>query len=164
MMEISAPVIRNFDEIKLSGMSLEMSFANDRTAELWRTFMTLLQSKNARPLLYNIQLYPQDFFRGVDVGRSFQKWACVEAAQEVPTALSTVCKELIIPSGLYACFHYRGSSQRAAEVFSYILGEWIPQSNYRVEYRPFYELLGENYAANDDRSEEEIRIPIVEVK
>ena len=68
-----------------------------------------------------------------------------------------------LPGGLYAVFHYKGNTANAAEVFRYILQEWLPQSGYELDNRPHFEVLGEKYSNCSDESEEEIWIPICEV-
>ena len=45
-------------------------------------------------------------------------------------------------------------------IFQYIFSEWIPQSDYSVDDRPHFEVLGAKYKNNDPDSEEEIWIPI----
>lgn len=66
-----------------------------------------------------------------------------------------------LPGGLYAMFYYKGSSDNAAQVFNYILQEWLPKSGYKLDTRPHFEVLGEKYKTGDVNSEEEIWIPIV---
>ena len=66
---------------------------------------------------------------------------------------------LILPSGLYAVFHYKGSSSDNS-IYQYIFGTWIPNSDYDLDDRPHFEVLGDRYKNNDPNSEEEIWIPI----
>jgi len=69
---------------------------------------------------------------------------------------------LVVPSGLYAVFDYKGSSA-ASDIFQYIYASWIPNSRYQIARRPHFEVLGEKYRNNDPNSEEEIWIPIESV-
>jgi len=64
-----------------------------------------------------------------------------------------------LPGGLYAVFDYKGSSNDPG-IFQYIFGTWLPGSEYDIDDRPHFEVLGENYKTNDPNSEEEIWIPI----
>jgi AraC family transcriptional regulator len=64
-----------------------------------------------------------------------------------------------LQAGDYAVFNYRGSSADP-RIFQYIYGEWIPNSEYVLDDRPHFEILGEKYKNNDPNSEEEIWIPI----
>ncbi|MFM9945765.1 MAG: GyrI-like domain-containing protein, partial [Bacteroidia bacterium] len=41
-----------------------------------------------------------------------------------------------------------------------IYGTWIPNSEYNLDNRPHFEILGEKYKNNHPDSEEEIWIPI----
>ncbi|TQE66329.1 GyrI-like domain-containing protein [Leptospira noguchii] len=45
----------------------------------------------------------------------------------------------------------------------HIFQEWLPNSGYKLEHRPHFELLGSKYKNNDPTSEEEVWIPIVKV-
>jgi AraC family transcriptional regulator len=65
-----------------------------------------------------------------------------------------------LTGGLYAVFLYKGVSAAAAEAFQYILGNWLPNSEYTLDIRPHFEILGEKYKNNDPDSEEEIWIPV----
>jgi AraC family transcriptional regulator len=65
-----------------------------------------------------------------------------------------------LTSGLYAVFQYKGTANEAAGTFQYILGTWLPNSEYTLDSRPHFEILGEKYKNNDPDSEEEIWIPI----
>ena len=59
--------------------------------------------------------------------------------------------------GLYAVFDYQGNSP---EIFQYISQKWLPNSDYKLDKRPHFEILGEKYKNNNPDSEEEIWIPI----
>ena len=74
---------------------------------------------------------------------------------QVPEGMKT----FILEGGLYAVFDYKGSSADPS-IFQYIFSQWIPQSNYSVDNRPHFEVLGARYKNNDPDSEEEIWIPI----
>jgi len=54
---------------------------------------------------------------------------------------------------------YKGSSADNS-IFQYIYGQWLPNSNYLLDDKPHFEVLGEKYKNNDPNSEEEIWIPI----
>jgi AraC family transcriptional regulator len=85
------------------------------------------------------------------------KWATVEVSHfdSVPIDMET----FILPGGLYAVFHYKGSSSDPS-IFQYIFGTWLPSSAYTLDNRPHFEVLGGKYKNNDPTSEEEIWIPI----
>jgi AraC family transcriptional regulator len=64
-----------------------------------------------------------------------------------------------LEGGLYAVFDYVGSSNDPS-IFQYIFMTWVPNSEYDLDQRPHFEVLGENYKNNDLTSQEEIWIPI----
>jgi AraC family transcriptional regulator len=66
---------------------------------------------------------------------------------------------IILQRGLYAVFDYKGLNTDNS-IFQYILGTWLPTSDYELDNRPHFEVLGDKYKNNDPTSEEEIWIPI----
>lgn len=142
-------------------MRLSMSHANNRTAELWRSFMpqraTIPNKLNAD--LYSMQVYPSSYsFQHFNPTASFEKWAAVEVStlSDMPEGMEAIT----IPSGMYAVFNYKGNPINAAPFFQYIFGTWLPNSNYVLDLRAHFEVLGDKYRNNDDTSEEEVWIPI----
>jgi AraC family transcriptional regulator len=65
-----------------------------------------------------------------------------------------------LKAGLYAVFLHKGAAVTATETFQHIFGIWLPKSEYILDNRPHFEILGEKYKNNDPSSEEEIWIPI----
>lgn len=108
--------------------------------------------------LFSLQLYPSNFFNHFNPNARFEKWAAMEVAdyENVPIGLET----FNLAGGLYAVFLYIGLSSAASETFQYIYSKWLPDSEYSLDDRPHFELLGEKYKNNDPGSEEEIWIPI----
>lgn len=107
--------------------------------------------------LLSVAVYPKGFFESFAPDREFEKWAAVEVTHvdKMPEGLQT----MVIPPGLYAVFHYKGSSADNT-IFDYIFRTWIPGSGCEVDDRPHLEILGNRYQNNDQHSEEEIWIPI----
>lgn len=66
---------------------------------------------------------------------------------------------LLLPGGLYVVFDYKGYCTDTS-VFEYILGSRLPGSDYTLDDRPHFEVLGAKYRNNEPFSEEEIRIPV----
>ena len=56
-------------------------------------------------------------------------------------------------------FLYKGLSTDPT-IFQYIFAEWLPKSDYLLDNRPHFEVLGEKAKLNDPNSEEEIWVPI----
>ncbi|WP_346854481.1 GyrI-like domain-containing protein [uncultured Draconibacterium sp.] len=144
---------------KLLGIKLQMSLANNRTAELWRNFMQR-RKEIINPLsgdLFSLQIYPSGYFTEFSPALEFEKWALIEV--EEFSAVHDDMESFILPGGEYAVFHYKGPANDPS-VFHYIFTTWLPQSAYLLDRRPHFEILGEKYKNNDPESEEEIWIPI----
>jgi len=154
------PRFESLKEIRLTGMKLPMSLADNKTAALWSRFMPRRQEiKNkAGTELYSVQIYDPLYFDEFSPTREFEKWAAmpVNGHGEIPEGM----EPLGIPGGEYAVFFYRGAASRGPEVFGYIFGEWLPKSGYLLDNRPHFEILGEKYKNEDPESEEEIWIPV----
>jgi len=152
------PKIETLTEKKLIGKRMVLSLANNQTGELWRSFMPGRKEirNNLTSELISLQVYHQ----AEDIGnpqREFEKWAAIEVSdfETVPDGMET----FVLPGGLYAVFHYTGSS-RDTRIFQYIFGAWLPASDYAVDSRPHFEILGEKYRNDDPNSEEDIWIPV----
>lgn len=138
-------------------MKLVMSFANNKTGQLWQRFMPTRKEikNNINADLISMQLYGPAFDFGPNI--EFEKWAAVEVSDltNVPDQMET----FLLPQGLYAVFNYKGSSMDK-RIFQYIFGEWLPHSAYQLDNRPHFEVLGEKYKNASPDSEEEIWIPV----
>ena len=104
-----------------------------------------------------MQVYPSTHFMNFKPTNEFVKWATVEVADH--TNIPKDMEGFTLPGGLYAVFDYKGSSADPS-IFQYIFGTWLPSSEYALDDRPHFEVLGEKYKNNDPTSEEEIRIPV----
>ena len=154
------PRIETLSAKKLIGMRLTMSLSVNKTGELWQSFMPRRKEiqNGIGTDLYSMKLYDSLYFTDFNPGNEFDKMAAVEVSGVgyVPDDM----KSLVLPGGLYAVFMYHGSSNEAAQTFQFILGQWLPQSDYTLDDRPHFEKLGEKYKNADPDSEEEIWIPI----
>lgn len=154
------PRMEVLPEKKLVGQRLTMSFSTNKTHELWRNFM--IRRNDVRNGIgsnrFSIQMYPPQFFEDFHMDTEFCKWAAVEVSdfEVIPAGM----ERLTLPGGLYAVFVYRGTSKTAVETFQYIFGTWLPASDFVLDTRPHFELLGENYRYDHPKSEEEIWIPV----
>lgn len=152
------PQIKTLHEKKLIGKRLKMSLTNNKTFELWNSFMPRRKEikNNIGPELFSIRVYdlPMDFS---DFNKEHEKWAVVEVGDfdTIPDKM----EKYILPGGLYAVFPYKGLNTDTA-IFRYIYGTWLPGSNYVIDHRPHFEIMGEKYKNNDPDSEEEIWVPI----
>jgi AraC family transcriptional regulator len=146
---------------KLVGKRIRMSFSDNRTYELWRSFMPKRNEIKNRISSDLISMQVYDIlpdFKNFNPSLEFDKWAAaeVEDFDSIPKEMET----FVLAGGLYAVFDYKGSSAEAQDVFKYIFGIWLPGSDYALDDRPHFEILGEKYKNNDPESEEEIWIPI----
>lgn len=152
------PRIEMLTEKTLVGMRMQMSLANNRTGELWRSFMPRRRdiADKVSSDLYSMQVYSQPVDLG-DLTQVFDKWAAVEVADgsTIPDGL----ERFVLSGGLYAVFPYKGSSTDTA-IFRHIFGIWLPGSAYSLDDRPHFEVLGDRYKNADPDSEEDIWIPI----
>ncbi len=152
------PLIKSISEKKLVGMSLRMSLAENKTFSLWQSFMPrrkdITNSLNSD--LISMQVYDTPMEVG-NMNQAFDKWAAIEVPDfsNVPEGMKT----FTLNGGLYAVFHYKGLSTDAS-IFLYIFGQWLPNSNYVLDNRPHFEVLGAKYKNNDPNSEEEIWVPV----
>ncbi|RYY66517.1 MAG: AraC family transcriptional regulator [Chitinophagaceae bacterium] len=159
---ITGPRIAHLEQKLLAGRRLEMSFARNRTFELWTTFMPRRRhfTNAVNEHLYSLQVYPEHFFEPFDPNRSFTKWALLEVTSH--NGLPEGMEPFVLPAGDYAVFDFRGNSVQAQAAFRYIYGDWLAASGYALDDRPHFELLGAKYRRDDPGSEEEIWIPVRE--
>lgn len=145
---------------KLVGRRMTISLAQNKTAELWQGFMPRLHEIQNRvgDEKYSLQRYSPNHFTQFDFAREFEKWAAVEVSSfdNVPQGMET----LDLAGGLYAVFLYKGTPEAAGTFFNNLFTRWFPASEYDLDDRPHFELLGEKYRNNHPDSEEEIWIPI----
>ena len=67
-----------------------------------------------------------------------------------------------IPKGQYAVFLHRGTSDDFYKTSQFIFGEWLPNSQYQLDDRPHFAVMGGNYYDHENpKSIEEIWIPIL---
>lgn len=154
------PRIQTINEKKLVGKRMTMSYADYRIGELWGSFMPRRKEikNDLTNDLISLVVYAPNHFIDFKPTNEFERWATVEVENfnKVPDEMETYN----LSSGLYAVFNYKGMSSGAAAFFRYIYSEWVPNSNYILDDRAHFEVLGEKYKNNDPSSEEEIWIPI----
>ncbi|MDP4209908.1 MAG: GyrI-like domain-containing protein [Bacteroidota bacterium] len=155
------PRIETLSEKRLIGKRLRMTIANDKTFDLWRSFMPERKEiKNSLSTdLFCVQVFDASLdFKGFNPDTEFEKWAAIEVSDinYVPDNMETYT----LAGGLYAVFLYKDMASNFGETFRYIFGTWLPQSIYDLDKRPHFEILGDKYKNNDPESEEEVWIPI----
>lgn len=152
--------IKILPEKKLIGKHIVMSFLENKTFQLWSSFMPRRKEiKNViNANLYSLEVFPIAHFNNFDPGNTFQKWAAVEVSDfdEIPREMAP----LVIPEGLYAVFVHKGPQSEGHKTYHSIFVEWLPNSEYMVDERPHFAIMDERYKKDDPDSEEEIWIPI----
>ena len=113
------PRIEILKEKKLVGKRLKMSLNDNKTGELWKSFMP---QKNEIPNklsddFISMQIYKPDYFSNFNPMNEFEKWATMEVAdfENVPSNIETY----VLPGGLYAVFDYKGLSSDT-RIFQYL--------------------------------------------
>lgn len=153
------PRIENLKEKKLVGKRLTMNLADNKTGELWKSFMPRRKeiTNNLSNDFISMTVYKSTHFADFKPTNEFEKWATVEVSDfdSIPINMEI----FTMTGGLYAVFDYKGSSNEIS-IFQYIFGTWLPNSDYLLDDRPHFEILGEKYKNADPNSEEEIWIPI----
>jgi AraC family transcriptional regulator len=146
---------------KLVGKQLTMSFVTDKSHQLWRSFMPSLKLIDNR---VNEDLISLQRYNGVldienfDPKIEFIKWASTEVSDfaNVPEEVQTI----EITGGKYAVFIHEGTSGSFGVTFQYIFWNWLPSSDFLLDDREHFEVLGKDYKYNDPSSKEEVWIPI----
>lgn len=153
------PRIETLTEKKLIGKNIKMSLADNRTGELWKTFMPRRKEikNNITNDLYSLQIYEPTYFINFDPTKEFVKWAMLEV--ENFDSIPNDMEGFTLAGGQYAVFRQKASS-KDNKIFQYIFSNWLPNSNYFLDTRPHFEILGDKYKNDDENSEEEIWIPI----
>ena len=154
------PRIETIDEKKLVGKKLIMSYANYTIGQLWGIFMPRRKeiTNNVSTDLISMVVYKPNHFVNFNSENEFVRWAAVEVKDfdNIPNEMETY----ILSNGLYAVFQYKGLSSGSAAFYQYIYSDWLPNSEYQLDNRPHFEILGEKYKNDDPTSEEEVWIPI----
>lgn len=142
----------------LVGIRQEMTFSDDLSVPMWQRFMPRRHEITNRlgEDLYSVQLYPEGFDFGLR--SKFTKWATMPVKENGP--IPEGMEVLRIPEGLYAVFTYQGIPANAAPFFKSIFTEWLPLSDYVLDNRPHFEILGSLYKHNDPTSQETVWIPV----
>jgi len=153
------PRIETIGEKKFIGKKLTMSLADNKTFQLFSDFMPkrkeILNTINTD--IFALQVYPTHYFTDFKPSINFTKWALLEVSNfvDIPNEMES----FLLHSGLYAVFDYKGLSTDK-RIYHYIFETWLPNSNYLIDIRPHFEILGKKYKNNDPNSEEEIWIPV----
>lgn len=143
------------------GLHRRMSIAKPETHLLWQSFMPrkkeIINGKHS--FLFSLDVYDElNYFSQFNPQNEFEKWAAIEV--ENVDVIPTGMQKLIISEGMYAVFVFKGLTSDAYAFYNQIFSEWLPASEFELELRPHFALMGEKYKKEDPASKEEIYIPI----
>ncbi|WP_349522727.1 GyrI-like domain-containing protein [Muricauda sp. NFXS6] len=156
-----APRIQTLPPTLLVGKKSITSFADNNTFDLWQSFSPRKKEikHSLNDDLYSVEIYPNtSFFQNFNPTQAFEKWVAIAVLEidEIPKGMQS----LTIPEGLYAVFPYQGKPSEAMETFRYIYSDWLPNSEYEMDDRPYFALMGAKYKGEHPESEEEFWVPI----
>ncbi|MDO6597149.1 GyrI-like domain-containing protein [Oceanihabitans sp. 2_MG-2023] len=154
------PRIETVSEKKLVGKAVKMSLIDNKTFELFSGFMpnrNLIKTTIGSDI-YEVTEYNVDYFKNFNPNNNFKKWATleVENTENIPEGMQSIT----IASGLYAVFTYKGLAKDFSKMMQYIFTEWLPSSEYALDNRLHFNVLGQKYIHDSPASEEDVYLPI----
>ena len=156
------PKIIETEQIKLVGIEITTSLSEDKTKDLWKTFVQRVNEipNRKNDNYYSVQIYaPGSSMETFTPITPFNKWAAV-AVHEIET-IPAGMDALVIAQGMYAVFKHKGIAADFFRTSQYIYGTWLPASEYALDDRPHFEIMGPDYGGPDDpNSEEDVYIPV----
>lgn len=153
------PRIEQIEEKYFIGMSIEMSLVENKTFQLFSTFMPrkkeILNFKNHD--VYDLIIYPKGYFLNFNPTSHFKKHAFLEVLdlENVPEGMES----FTLSKGKYAVFTFKGYVPNQAN-FEYIFSEWLPSSVFNLDDRPHFDILSEKIQQKSPDAYQEIWIPI----
>lgn len=157
----SAPKIITIQDKKLVGQSVEMSLLQNKTFELFSSFMPNRKQITNRvdTAIYEVLVYDSiNYFSEFNPNTTFEKWATVEVSdyESIPETMNSYN----LQGGLYAVFIHKGLAEAFSKLMQFIFWEWFPKSEYVLDDRAHFLVLGDNYKKDSPDSEETVYIPI----
>jgi AraC family transcriptional regulator len=155
------PQIIKTKAFSLAGLSMEMSIQHNKVKELWSSFIPILKKNNLLGIqdLYSVEEYQGlDYFQEFNPEKTFKKWAAIKIKPE--STFPDTFEPLQVPEGLYAVFSYKGKATEANKFYHFIFNHWLPGSEYVLDTRPHFAIMGEKYKGERPDSEEDIWIPV----
>lgn len=156
------PEIREIDEKKLIGMRVKTSLSDNKTSLLWQNFMSRFNEieKKLNTGYYSVHVYDGlAVFNQFTEKTQFEKWAAVEVA--VSNMVPEGFESCILSGGRYAVFIHKGPANTFHKTAQHIFGNWLPNSEFELDDREHFEIMGEKYKGPDNpESEEEVWVPV----
>lgn len=153
------PRIEDIEEKFFVGMSIKMSLTDNKTFQLFSTFMPrkkeISNAKNQD--VYDLIIYPKEYFLTFDPTAYFKKHALIEVL-DLENILEGM-ESFILPKGKYAVFTFKGYVPNQAN-FEYIFSTWLPNSDFQLDDRPHFDILSEKIQQKSNDAYQEIWIPV----
>lgn len=107
--------------------------------------------------IYAIFTYAADHFKNYHPGNAYIIWTALQVNDynRIPKGMEAIT----IPPGKYAVFNNTGKIFDRDKLL-YLTTGWLPKSNYKLDNRPFFELIHSNIFTNPKEAEVSIWIPI----
>ncbi len=152
------PKIVDIKEKKVIGMKSQMlQHEYGNIVALWKQFMP---RKNEIPNLTGFELIALQEYTGFgNFEKPFDIWACAEVSDfdVIPNEMGSK----VISGGLYAVFLHKGMN--AGATYQRIMSGWLPNSGYRIDDRPHFQVMGDKYKNGSPDSEEDFYVPIISI-
>ena len=154
------PRFETLNKKKLVGKSIKMSLNDNKSGMLWESFIPRIKeiTNNITNEKFSLQVYEPNHFDNFNPSREFTKWVLIEVSDfdNAPAGLES----FELSGGQYAVFIHIGDIKEFYKTSQYIYGVWLPNSEYVLDDRPHFEILGEMTKKNEPNSKEEVWIPI----
>ncbi len=145
------------EDLTFMGFSTETSLIEDQTALVFKQLMIWRKDSEeyrSQPV-YDIKVYPKDYFSSFNPSRSFTKLAAV---QQKDTKQVEGLQNYTVNKGNYLCFTCEGIV--SAQFFQELYSSWLPQSEYELNHRPQFDKIWPDPAQRGSVLKEEIYIPV----
>ena len=149
------PKITQISEKKVIGMQSTMRHNEyGNIVVLWKRFMP--RTKAIKSVVNKEFIAMQIYSDFNSLEKPFDIWACVEVLDFKDSMLGM--NSFTISGGDYAVFLHKGMD--ASSTYQQIMTEWLPNSGYKIDDRPHFQVMGEKYKNGSPDSEEDFYLPI----
>jgi len=156
------PKIKTIGPKKLIGYNTKTSVADSKAKLVWSQLMPRREeiTNQIESDLFSVQVYETGLqMSDFNDNTLFTTWAAVEVSDY--TSIPNEMQTLVLKGGLYAVFIHKGGPATFHNTANYIFREWLPKSDYELDDRAHFEVLGKKFLGVDHPdSEEDVWIPI----
>ncbi|MCF1192949.1 GyrI-like domain-containing protein [Mangrovimonas sp. AS39] len=149
------------EDIKVVGVHAPATFQTIAhvTGNLARAFMPRRKEIENRIGTHSFSIQDYDaVLNNISPQTSFEKWVGVEVSdfENVPEGMNP----LVLQGGAYLVIDFEGSPSDFPKLWQFILQEWLPSSNYKLDERPHFEKLPKTYNPLNPINKEEVWVPL----